>query len=74
VVWPAIIRPPRKGAYHGLDRVLRGLARRDQRLTVPAWDHAVTRGTVVLPDGVHPDPKGFQYRSRMIAAAVNRGC
>jgi lysophospholipase L1-like esterase len=74
VVWPAIIRPPRKGAYHGLDRVLRDLARRDQRLTVPAWDHAVTRGSVVLPDGVHPDPKGFRYRSRMIAAAVNRGC
>jgi lysophospholipase L1-like esterase len=74
VVWPAIIRPPRKGAYHGLDRVLRDLARRDQRLTVPAWDVAVSRGSVVLPDGVHPDPKGFQYRSRMIAAAVNRGC
>ena len=74
VVWPAIIRPPRKGAYHGLDRVLRDLARRDQRLTVPGWDHAVTRGSVVLPDGVHPDPTGFQYRGRMIAAAVNRGC
>jgi lysophospholipase L1-like esterase len=74
VVWPAIIRPPRKGAYHGLNRVLRDLARRDQRLTVPAWDRAVSRGSVVLPDGVHPDPTGFQYRSRMIAAAVNRGC
>jgi lysophospholipase L1-like esterase len=74
VVWPAIIRPPRKGAYSGLNRVLRDLARRDHHLAVPAWDHAVSRGSVVLPDGVHPDPKGFQYRSRMIAAAVDRGC
>ena len=74
VVWPAIIRPPRKGAYYGLNRVLRDLARRDHHLAVPAWDHAVTRGNVVLPDGVHPDPKGFQYRSRMIADAVNHGC
>jgi hypothetical protein len=74
VVWPAIIRPPRKGAYRGLNRVLRDLVRRDHHLAVPAWDHAVSRGSVVLPDGVHPDPTGFQYRSRMIAAAVNRGC
>lgn len=74
VVWPAIIRPPRKGAYHGLNRVLRDLAHHDHHLTVPAWDHAVTRGNVVLPDGVHPDPQGFQYRSRMIAAAVDHGC
>ena len=74
VVWPAIIRPPRKGAYRGLDRVLRDLARSNRHLTVPAWDHAVARGKVVLPDGVHPDLHGYLYRSRMIAAAVHRGC
>jgi lysophospholipase L1-like esterase len=74
VVWPAIIRPPRKGAYHGLNRVLRDLARRDHHLAVPAWDHAVNRGSVVLPDGVHPDTDGYRYRSGLIAAAVNHGC
>ena len=41
VVWPAISRAPRKGAYRGLNRVLRDLARHDHHLTVPAWDHAV---------------------------------
>jgi lysophospholipase L1-like esterase len=74
VVWPAIIRPPRKGAYHGLNRVLRDLARRDHHLAVPAWDHAVSRGSVALPDGVHPDMDGYRYRSRLIAAAVKHGC
>ena len=29
VVWPSIIRPPRKGPYDGLDRVLRRQAQRD---------------------------------------------
>ena len=33
VVWPAIIRPKRKGEYRGLNRVLRDEARRDRRLT-----------------------------------------
>jgi lysophospholipase L1-like esterase len=70
VVWPAIIRPPRKGAYHGLNRVLRDLARRDHHLAVPAWDHAVNRGSVVLPDGVHPDTDGYRYRSRLTGAAA----
>lgn len=74
VVWPAITRPPRKGAYHALDRVLRREARRNPRLNIPGWDHAVARGSVVLPDGVHPDDAGFRYRSRMIAAAVVVGC
>jgi lysophospholipase L1-like esterase len=74
VVWPAIIRPPRKGAYRGLNRVLRDLARRDHHLAVPAWDHAVRRGSVVLPDGVHPDTDGYRYRSRLIATAVDHGC
>jgi hypothetical protein len=74
VVWPAIIRPPRKGAYAALDRVLRAEARRDPHLIVPGWDHAVMRGSVLLPDGVHPDDAGFRYRSQMIATAIDRGC
>ncbi len=74
VVWPTISRAPRKGAYRALNRVLRNLARHDDHLIVPAWDHAVSTGTVVLPDGVHPDTNGYRYRSRLIAAAVDRGC
>jgi len=74
VVWPTVIRPPRKGAYRALNRVLHAEARRDPRLIVVDWDHAVLRGSVRLPDGVHPDAAGFLYRSRMIADAVLRGC
>lgn len=74
VVWPTIIRPPRKGPYAALDRVLRNRARRDPRFVVPSWDYAVLRGNVRLPDGVHPDDFGFLYRSRMIARAIRTGC
>jgi GDSL-like lipase/acylhydrolase family protein len=74
VVWPTIIRPPRKGPYAALDRVLRARARRDPRFVVPSWDYAVLRGSVRLPDGVHPDDFGFLYRSRMIARAIRTGC
>jgi lysophospholipase L1-like esterase len=74
VVWPTIIRPPRKGPYGALDRVLRRQARRDPRFVVPSWDYAVLRGNVRLPDGVHPDDFGFLYRSRMIARAIRAGC
>jgi lysophospholipase L1-like esterase len=74
VVWPAIIRAPRKGPYDGLDRVLRRRALRDPRFIVPGWDRAVARGSVVLPDGVHPDDVGFRFRSRMIADAIRNGC
>ena len=74
VVWPAIIRAPRKGPYAALDRVLREQARRDPRFVVPSWDYAVLRGNVRLPDGVHPDEFGFLYRSRMIARAIRAGC
>jgi lysophospholipase L1-like esterase len=74
VVWPAIIRPPRKGPYAALDRVLRRQAQRDPRFVVPSWDYAVLRGNVRLPDGVHPDDFGFLYRSRMIARAIRGGC
>jgi lysophospholipase L1-like esterase len=74
VIWPTIIRPPRKGPYAALDRVLRDQARRDPRFVAPSWDYAVLRGNVRLPDGVHPDDFGFLYRSRMIAKAIRAGC
>jgi hypothetical protein len=74
VIWPTIIRPPRKGPYAALDRVLRDQARRDPRFVAPSWDYAVLRGNVRLPDGVHPDDFGFLYRSRMIARAIRAGC
>jgi lysophospholipase L1-like esterase len=74
VVWPAIIRPRRKGRYRGLNRVLRRAARHDHRLTVISWDRMVSKGTVDLPDGVHPDADGYRFRSWVTAAAVRRGC
>lgn len=74
VIWPTIIRPPRKGPYAALDRVLREQAGRDPRFVAPGWDYAVLRGNVRLPDGVHPDEFGFLYRSRMIARAIRAGC
>jgi lysophospholipase L1-like esterase len=74
VVWPTIIRAPRKGPYWGLDRVLRRQERRDPHFVAPSWDYAVLRGNVRLPDGVHPDDFGFLYRSRMIARAIRTGC
>ena len=74
IVWASVIRPPRKGAYLGLNRVLRDAAGRDARLSIVNWDRAVARGSVVLPDGLHPDRAGYRYRSRLIARAVHRGC
>jgi lysophospholipase L1-like esterase len=74
VVWADINRPPRKGAFAALNRVLRAEAKRDRRLVVVDWDRAVTSGKVALPDGLHPDAAGFAYRSRLVAAAVQRGC
>ena len=74
VVWSTVHRPPRKGEYLGLNRVLRRIADRDPRLTLVNWDHAVDRGAVELPDTVHPDPAGFLYRSRLFAHAVHEGC
>jgi lysophospholipase L1-like esterase len=73
-VWSTIIRPRRKGDYHGLNRVLHTFKRKDPRLVVVDWEHAVTGGAVFLPDGLHADPDGYRYRSEMIADAVNGGC
>jgi lysophospholipase L1-like esterase len=74
VVWATIIRPARKGAYRGLNRVLHQAKRRDSRIVVVDWEHAVTGGAVYLPDGLHADEAGYRYRSAMIADAVNTQC
>jgi lysophospholipase L1-like esterase len=74
VLWASVFRPPRKGPYAGLNRVLRRHARRDPRLLLVDWRRAVARGAVALPDGLHPDAAGFRHRSRMVAAALARGC
>jgi lysophospholipase L1-like esterase len=74
VIWTAIVRPRRKGAYRELNRALRAEAQRDHRLVVINWDHAVRRGTVFLRDGLHATPDGYRYRSLKIAQAVHAGC
>ncbi len=74
VVWSTIIRPRRKGPYRALNRVLHRLKKREPRLVVVDWEHAVTGGAVFLPDGLHADAEGYRYRSAMIADAVNAGC
>ncbi len=74
VVWPTIIRPRRKGPYRPLNRVLHTLKKREPRLVLVDWEHAVAGGAVFLPDGLHADPDGYRYRSEMIADAVNAGC
>jgi lysophospholipase L1-like esterase len=74
VIWATIIRPPRKGPYRPLNRVLHKLKKRDPRLVLVDWEHAVTDGAVFLPDGLHADPAGYRYRSSMIADAVTGGC
>ena len=74
VVWSTIFRPRRKGPYRPLNRVLHRLKKLDPRLVVIDWEHAVTGGSVFLPDGLHADPDGYRYRSAMIANAVNGRC
>lgn len=74
VIWATIIRPSRKGDYRGLNRVLHAAKRRDPRIVVVDWEHAVTGGAVYLPDGLHADEAGYRYRSAMIADAVAAGC
>ena len=74
VVWATIIRPRRKGDYRGLNRVLHAAKRRDPRIVVIDWEHAVTGGAVYLPDGLHADEAGYRYRSAMIADAIELGC
>ncbi len=74
VIWSTIIRPKRKGAYRGLNRVLHQAKRRDPRIVVVDWEHAVKDGAVALKDGLHADAAGYHYRSAMLADAVNTAC
>lgn len=74
VIWSTIIRPRRKGPYRPLNRVLHRYKKLDPRLVVVDWEHAVTFGTVLLPDGLHADAEGYRHRSLMIAHAVNNRC
>lgn len=74
VVWLTIVRPPRKGEYEGLNRVLRNAAREDARLQLINWDRMVHKGTVGMRDGIHPNVEGYRFRAWVTAAAVQRGC
>jgi lysophospholipase L1-like esterase len=74
IVWPTIVRAPRKGAYKELNRVLRQAARRDRRMTVINWDRMVAKGSGTLRDGVHPTQDSYRFLSWVTKAAVERGC
>lgn len=74
VVWTNIYRPARKGPYAALNGVLVAEAARVRRLHLVDWLGAVRRQVVTLPDGLHPDPAGFEYRSKLIADAVRGDC
>jgi lysophospholipase L1-like esterase len=74
VVWSDIYRPARKGPYAALNTVLDREAARVRRLHLVAWDAAVLRRAVSLPDGLHPDDAGFAYRAKLIATAVKGEC
>jgi lysophospholipase L1-like esterase len=72
VIWADIDRPARKGPYRPLNAVLAQEARRHPQLAVVHWHRAVARHRVNLPDGIHPDTAGFDYRSRLFAHALQR--
>lgn len=74
VIWSTIVRPPRKGAYRGLNRVLHRAKRRDPRIVVVNWAHAVNVGAVTLRDGLHADEAGYEHRGEMIAEAIDTRC
>ena len=74
ILWSSIDRPARKGPYQALNRVLWAASRQDRRLKIVDWHGAVAGGRVTLPDGLHPDAAGYEVRSRMFAAAVQRAC
>jgi lysophospholipase L1-like esterase len=72
VVWADLDRPPRKGPYRPLNTELARAARHDRRLVVVHWHRAVASRRVLLPDGIHPDSAGVDYRSRLYASALGR--
>jgi lysophospholipase L1-like esterase len=74
VVWTNIYRPARKGPYAPLNAVLASEATRVSRLHLVDWLGAVRRQAVTLPDGLHPNSAGFEYRGKLIADAVKADC
>ena len=74
VVWADIYRPARKGPYAALNTTLAYEARHVRRLHLVPWLAAVSAQKVTLPDGLHPDPTGFEYRAQLIADAVHEDC
>lgn len=74
VVWANIYRPARKGPYAALNTVLSAEAAKVSRLHLVDWLSAVKGRAVTLPDGLHPNTKGFEYRSQLIADAVQDEC
>lgn len=74
VVWSTIYRPARKGPYQAMNTVLRQEAKHYKRLTTIDWVSAVKGGKVNLPDGLHPDTDGFEYRSERFAVRALSGC
>jgi lysophospholipase L1-like esterase len=74
VVWSSIDRPPRKGPFKALNKVLWAASRNDRRLKIIDWHAVVSTGQVRLPDGLHPDAAGYEFRSRMFAGAIERAC
>jgi lysophospholipase L1-like esterase len=74
VVWTNIYRPARKGPYAALNAVLAAEAQRFRRLHLVDWLGAVRTQAVTLPDGLHPDTQGFEYRGKLIADAVKADC
>ena len=74
VVWTNIYRPARKGPYAPLNSVLNAEASKLSRFHLVDWLSAVNSRAVSLPDGLHPNTKGFEYRSQLIADAVKDDC
>jgi lysophospholipase L1-like esterase len=74
IVWANIYRPARKGPYAALNTVLDAEAARVSRLHLVDWLSAVKGRAVTLPDGLHPNTQGFEYRSKLIADAVKDDC
>lgn len=74
VVWANIYRPARKGPYAALNTVLDAEAAKVSRLHLVDWLGAVKGRAVTLPDGLHPNATGFEYRSKLIADAVRDDC
>ena len=72
IVWADLDRPARKGPYRPLNAALARAARHDHRLVLVHWHHAVASHRVRLPDHIHPDTAGFEYRSRLFAQALGR--